>query len=66
VFSSIDSDPFEACFIDWVHSISTRSKGQIIAIDGKTLRDAKSNGKKSPVHRVSAWANENNLVLGQV
>jgi hypothetical protein len=66
VFSSIDSDPFEACFIDWVHSISTPSKGQIIAIDGKTLRGAKSNGKKSPVHRVSAWANENNLVLGPV
>ena len=66
VFSSIDSDQFEACFIQWVNSISTLSKGQVIAIDGKTLRGAKSNGKKSPVHMVSAWANENNLVLGQV
>ncbi|NOZ34485.1 MAG: ISAs1 family transposase, partial [Chlorobi bacterium] len=40
--------------------------GQVIAIDGKTLRGAKSKGKKSPVHMVSAWANQNNLVLGQL
>ena len=33
---------------------------------GKTLRGAKSNGKKLPVHMVSAWANQNNLVLGQI
>ena len=66
MFSSIDSDKFESCFIDWVNSISELTKGQVIAIDGKTLRGAKSKGKKSPVHMVSAWANEDNLVLGQV
>ncbi len=66
LFSSIDSSQFESCFIDWVNSISDLSKGQVIAIDGKTLRGAKSGGKKSPVHMVSAWANQNNLVLGQV
>ena len=66
VFSAIDSTQFEACFIDWVNSISTILKGQVIAIDGKTIRGAKSAGKKSPVHMVSAWASQNNLVLGQV
>lgn len=66
VFSSIDSSEFENCFIEWVNSISDISKGQVIAIDGKTLCGAKSKGIKSPVHMVSAWANENNLVLGQV
>lgn len=66
VFSSIDSTQFENCFMQWVNSISTITKGQVIAIDGKTLRGAKSNGKKSPVHMVSAWANDSNLVLGQV
>jgi len=66
VFSSIDSDQFENCFIQWVNSISEISKGQVIAIDGKTLCGAKSKGAKSPVHMVSAWANENNLVLGQI
>jgi len=66
VFSAIDSQQFESCFIEWVNSISDLSKGQVIAIDGKTIRGAKSHGKTSPIHMVSAWACENNLVLGQV
>jgi len=66
VFSAIDSSKFEECFVNWVNSLSELSKGQVIAIDGKTLRGAKSHGQKSPVHMVSAWACENNLVLGQV
>ena len=66
VFSAIDSEQFESCFIDWVNSIADLSKGQVIAIDGKTIRGAKSHAKKSPIHMVSAWACENNLVLGQV
>ena len=66
VFSAIDSEQFESCFIEWVNSISDLSKGQVIAIDGKTIRGAKSHGKKSPIHMVSAWACENNIVLGQV
>ena len=65
VFSSIDSVQLEDCFIKWVHSISLLKKGQVIAIDGKTIRGAKSHGKKSPIHMVSAWACENNVVLGQ-
>src|SRR5690606_15507790 len=47
-------------------SISSINIGQVIAIDGKTIRGAKSHGKKSPIHMVSAWACENNLVLGQL
>jgi predicted transposase YbfD/YdcC len=66
VFSSLDSMKFESCFIEWVNSISDLSKGQVIAIDGKTIRGAKSHGKKSPIHMVSAWACESNLVLGQI
>jgi predicted transposase YbfD/YdcC len=66
VFSSIDNLEFEYYFIEWVSCISTLSSGQVIAIDGKTIKGAKSHGKKSPVHMVSAWACENNLVLGQI
>ncbi len=66
MFSAIDSSQLETCFIEWVNSISIISKGQVIVIDGKSLRGAKSNGKKSPVHMVSAWADQNNLVLGQI
>ena len=66
VFSSIDPEQFESCFIDWVLSLVELSDGEVVPIDGKTLRGAKANGKKSPIHMVSAWASENNMVLGQV
>ena len=66
VFSAIDNQQFEDCFIQWVSSLAGIVKGQVVAIDGKTIRGAKSHGKKSPIHLVSAWASENNLVLGQV
>lgn len=66
VFSSIDSEQFEACFVDWVSRLVNLTDGEVIPIDGKTIRGAKGNGKKSPFHMVSAWATNNNLVLGQV
>ncbi len=66
VFSNIDSVEFETCFIQWVSTLAELQPKEVIAIDGKTIRGAKASGKKSPVHMVSAWANENNLVLGQV
>jgi predicted transposase YbfD/YdcC len=66
VFSSIDNLEFEDCFVEWISAISTLTNGQVIAIDGKTIRGAKSHGKKSTIHMVSAWACDNNLVLGQI
>jgi hypothetical protein len=66
VFSNLDSDIFESCFIEWVSSLSQLEPREVIAIDGKTIKGAKSSGGKSPVHMVSAWASKNNLVLGQV
>ena len=45
-------------------SLSNLLEGEIVAIDGKTIRGAKVNGV-SPIHMVSAWACESNLVLGQ-
>lgn len=66
VLSALDPKQFEAGFIKWVNVLAKISKGEVVAIDGKTIRGAKSHGKKSPFHIVSAWANERNLVLGQV
>jgi predicted transposase YbfD/YdcC len=50
-----------------VQSICDLLKGQVVAFDGKTLRRShnRSKGKKA-IHMVSAWATENQLVLGQV
>jgi hypothetical protein len=42
------------------------TKGQVIAIDGKTLRSAYQKGQnRGAIHMVSAWATTNRLVLGQ-
>ena len=66
VFSALDSEQFEACFREWVMSLVELTKGEVVAVDGKTIRGAKSHGKSSPIHMVSAWASECNMVLGQV
>jgi len=65
-FASLDPNTFENCFRAWVNSLEGIVKEQLISIDGKTIRGAKENGKKSPVHIVSAWAGENEITLGQL
>lgn len=67
LFARIDAKEFEKCFIEWVQSVVELTKGQVIAIDGKTLRGSSSltNGKKA-IHMVSAFASANQVVLGQL
>ena len=67
VFSALDPEQFQACFLEWMAAISDLTGGEIIALDGKQLRRShdKSNGKAA-IHMVSAWATTNRLVLGQV
>ena len=66
VFAMLDAQQFRDSFLDWVKAVSDVTRGQVIAIDGKTVRRShdKSLGK-SAIHMVSAWASENRLVLGQ-
>ena len=67
VFGRLDADQFERCFLSWIQAVSEVFDGQVVAIDGKTLR--RSHDKtlgKSAIHMVSAWALENQLVLGQL
>lgn len=66
VFAKLDTKSFNQCFIDWINSISKLTDGEIVAIDGKTIR--KSNNKntsRSAFHMVSAYASENKVCLGQ-
>lgn len=67
VFSWLDPEAFEQSFLNWVQAVMKITEGQVIAIDGKTLRRSHdhANGKEA-IHMVSAWAEENRLVLGQV
>jgi predicted transposase YbfD/YdcC len=67
VFSLISPIEFQNCFMNWIQAAVEISAGQIVPIDGKTLRrshDRSSN--KSAIHMVSAWASQNRVVLGQV
>ena len=66
VFSTLDPQELETCFLDWVKSVAEITKGEVISIDGKSIRGSKEKGSKSIVHMVSAWANANHMVLGQV
>jgi predicted transposase YbfD/YdcC len=67
VFSLLAPEAFEACFRAWVASIRTVIPGEIIAVDGKTLRRSHDRSKGvAALHLVSAWATANRVVLGQV
>jgi predicted transposase YbfD/YdcC len=64
VFGILNSAEFEAWFIKIVCRIAKRIKKEVIAVDGKSMRGTAKKGKEM-VHMVSAWANSNQLVLGQ-
>jgi len=67
VFCLICPSEFQTCFLAWVQSISEVTAGEIIAIDGKTLRRSHDRcHQTAAIHMVSAWACENGLVLGQL
>jgi predicted transposase YbfD/YdcC len=65
VFSLLDPAELEKSFLGWVRSMAKLTAGEVVAIDGKSLRGTGQSDKRAIVHMVSAWANTNNLVLGQ-
>jgi predicted transposase YbfD/YdcC len=72
IFRHLDAEQFERCFLQWVASMVELKAGQVIALDGKQLRrshDRRSHDqgeRRAPIHMLSAWATENQLVLGQL
>ena len=66
VFGLIDAEAFEACFTSWAKSQAEDPDGEVVAIDGKTIRRTFDHGREqSPLHVMSAWASEQSLVLTQ-
>lgn len=67
VFARIDPTQFQNCFIRWMRNIYRLTNGEVVPIDGKTLRHSfDTTIDQSPIHIVSAWATANRLVLGQL
>lgn len=67
ILAAIKPAEFEKCLLSWIMTLHEITDGQIVAIDGKTLRhsfDAASS--KAAIHMVSAWATANHISLGQV
>ena len=66
VFARLNPDEFERCFLSWIQAVSVLLPGQVIAIDGKTLRRSHDRTLgKNAIHMISAWASANHLVLAQ-
>jgi len=67
ILAAILPAEFEKCLLNWITALHEISGGQVIAIDGKTLRRSYDKASsKSAIHMVSAWATENHISLGQV
>lgn len=67
LFAELNPEAFSRCFMQWVKAIAEVTAGEVVAIDGKTLRRSFDRAaSKSAIHMVSAWASKNSLVLGQV
>jgi predicted transposase YbfD/YdcC len=64
VFSILDPNAFEYCFNTWVKTVRRVSKGDVVALDGKSARRAHKKGTR-PLHLVNAFAIEHGIALGQ-
>lgn len=67
VFSRVDPQAFGECFLRWAAALHEATQGEVIALDGKTVRhsfDAATG--QAALHLVSAWASKNGLALGQL
>lgn len=67
VFARLDPAALMACLQQWLTALGAAVAGDVVAIDGKTLRGSFDTvAGKNPLHLVSAWACEARLTLGQV
>jgi predicted transposase YbfD/YdcC len=67
LFSILDPHAFGECFTMWSQALHEATNGEVIALDGKTVRHSFDTFSGQPaLHMVSAWASESGLALGQV
>lgn len=67
IFRALKPAEFEKALLSWITALHEVTDGQVVAIDGKTLRRSyDTTSSKSAIHMVSAWATANHITLGQV
>ena len=65
-FSRIEPEQFQECFLSWVNSIVKELELEVIAIDGKTMKQSYDrNYQQKALHIATAWSSSHQLVLGQ-
>jgi predicted transposase YbfD/YdcC len=66
VFARIEPQQFQKCFLSWVNAIVGELELNVIAIDGKTMKQSYDrNDQQKALHIVTAWSSSHQLVLGQ-
>ncbi len=66
VFASLKAEAFQTSFSRWVEAVFGVTKGQVVAIDGKTVRRSHDQTiGQDAIHMVSAWASQSGIALGQ-
>lgn len=66
VFRMLNAEAFQRSFTRWIEGVFTVTQGQVIAIDGKTVRRSHDRTiGRDAIHMVSAWASANGITLGQ-
>lgn len=66
IFRLLDPLAFHASFQRFMAAFAA-GRGKVLAVDGKSLRRSyEKAGRSSPLHLVSAWANQERLVFGQM
>ncbi len=67
IFRMLKPGPLERCLVSWITELHQVSAGQLLAIDGKTMRQSFDKATaKSALHMVSVWATASKISLGQV
>jgi predicted transposase YbfD/YdcC len=67
VIMRINPSIFQECFINLMKDWMKQTQGDLIALDGKTLRRShRWKEGQGPLHLISAWATKNRLSLGQL
>jgi predicted transposase YbfD/YdcC len=67
VFALLQPAALMTCIQQWLQALCSTVAGEVVAIDGKTLRGSfDTAAAQNPLHLVSAWACEARVTLGQV
>jgi predicted transposase YbfD/YdcC len=67
VMGRLDPAALQKCFFEWMHDVVEAIDGDVVAIDGKSLRGSFDRAsRKNALHMVNAWSCAGGVALGQI